>query len=113
MINVELVESDKFIDMSPKAQLLYFHLCMNADDDGFINKLKSLLRNYNLKSDVVKELESEGFIIKFSSSDCVITHWKQSNYLQKAKYRPTTNEYKDYVKLVNNVYVLKDENEEE
>ena len=104
MINVELVESDKFVDMSTSAQLFYFHLCMRADDDGFIDNLKSLQRYYGIKEKVVDELEEFGFIIKFSDSDCVLTHWKMSNYIQKHKYRPSTNFYKNSVALNDNIY---------
>ena len=72
MVNVELVESDKFVDMSTSAQLFYFHLCMRADDDGFIDNLKSLQRYYGIKEKVVDELEEFGFIIKFSKITFII-----------------------------------------
>ena len=36
MFHTDVVESDKFLDLSAGAQLLYFHLGMQADDDGFL-----------------------------------------------------------------------------
>lgn len=105
MINVDLVESDKFLDMSASAQNLYFHLCMKADDDGFIDNLKSLQRYYAVQDKIVNELVDNGLIMKFSDSDCVISHWKMSNYIQKHKYRPSVNAYKSKVELKDNIYV--------
>lgn len=39
-----IIDSDAFLDLPPAAQLLYFHLAMRTDDDGFVNKPKSVLR---------------------------------------------------------------------
>ena len=35
-----IIDSDAFLDMPQSTQLLYFHLSMRADDDGFINNPK-------------------------------------------------------------------------
>ena len=38
MFSKTVTESDSFYcDISVEAQCLYFHLSMNADDDGFVN----------------------------------------------------------------------------
>ena len=39
-----IIDSDAFLEMPTTSQLLYFHLAMRADDDGFVNKPKSLMR---------------------------------------------------------------------
>ena len=44
MFSIEIVESDAFCLMKASAQMLYFHLNMNADDDGVVDKWKSILR---------------------------------------------------------------------
>ena len=42
MFSIEVVESDAFCVLPSTAQNLYFHLCMNADDDGFVDKWKGI-----------------------------------------------------------------------
>ena len=37
MFSRELVESDQFLELPLSAQGLYMHICMEADDDGFVN----------------------------------------------------------------------------
>lgn len=39
-----VIDSDLFLEMPITSQLLYFHLSMRADDDGFINKPNDILR---------------------------------------------------------------------
>ena len=43
MFTQKITESDAFLDMPLSAQALYFHLCMNADDDGFVKTQRELL----------------------------------------------------------------------
>ena len=40
-----IIDSDAFLDMPHTTQLLYFHLSMRADDDGFINNPKNITQN--------------------------------------------------------------------
>ena len=42
-----IIDSDAFLDMPVTSQLLYFHLSMRADDDGFVNKPKSIVNFIN------------------------------------------------------------------
>ena len=51
-----IIDSDAFLDMSATAQLLYFHLAMRADDDGFINKPKTIMRMIGAKDDDIRLL---------------------------------------------------------
>ena len=37
MFSVNVTETDAFYNLSAKAQALYFHLGMHADDDGFVS----------------------------------------------------------------------------
>ncbi len=71
------------------AQLLYFHLSMRADDDGFVNKPKSIMRMCSCKEDDLKVLISKQFIIPFASGVVVIKHWKIHNYIRKDTYTET------------------------
>lgn len=44
MLAIAIIDSDTFLEMSPSAQALYFHLTMRADDDGFVNSPKKIQR---------------------------------------------------------------------
>ena len=84
-----IIDSDAFLDMPASAQLLYFHLAMRADDDGFINKPKSILRMTGCKDDDLTLLFLKKFLIPFDSGVVVIKHWKIHNYIAKDRYRET------------------------
>ena len=66
---------------------------MRADDDGFINKPKSIMRMIGCKDDDMKILIGKKFIIPFESGVVVIKHWKIHNYISKDRY--TETKYKD------------------
>ena len=84
-----IVDSDAFLDMPQSTQLLYFHLSMRADDDGFINKPKSIMREVGCKDDDLKILAGKKFLIPFESGVVVIKHWKIHNYIAKDRYTET------------------------
>lgn len=95
MFSELVIESENFLELSPNAQALYMHLCMKADDDGFLNNLSSLQKFYGAKEEHINELENSGYIIKFDSSNCVIRHWKQSNCIPEKQYVPSMNPNKE------------------
>ena len=82
-----IIDSDAFLDMPQSSQLLYFHLSMRADDEGFINNPKAIMRNVGCKEDDIKLLIAKKFIIPFESGVVVIKHWKIHNYIQKDRYK--------------------------
>lgn len=84
-----IIDSDAFLDMPLTTQLLYFHLSMRADDDGFINNPKKIQRMIGCSDDDLKLLIAKRFIIPFESGIVVIKHWKIHNYIQKDRYKPT------------------------
>ena len=51
MFNNSVVGSDEFLEMPDSSQNLYFHLSMQADDDGFVDKWKSIMRMTGKKED--------------------------------------------------------------
>lgn len=89
MFSKTIIDSDAFLDMPVTAQLLYFHLAMRADDDGFINKPKSIMRMCGCKDDDIKLLISKGFVIPFQAGIVVIRHWRVHNYIRKDTYTET------------------------
>lgn len=84
-----IIDSDAFLDMPQSTQLLYFHLSMRADDDGFINNPKSITRNVKCNEDDLKLLALKKFIIPFESGIVVIKHWKIHNYIRNDRYKET------------------------
>lgn len=89
MFAKQIIDSDAFIDMPLSTQALYFHLSMRADDDGFINNPKKIMRMIGASEDDYKVLCLKRFIIPFDSGIVVIKHWKIHNYIQKDRYKPT------------------------
>lgn len=92
MFAKKITESDAFLDMPSSTQMLYFHLSMNADDDGFVNNPKKIQRMCGASDDDFKLLLAKSFVFLFESGVIVIKHWKMHNYIQADRYRPT-----DYV----------------
>ena len=89
MFNKQITNSDDFLEMPMSSQCLYFHLSMNADDDGFINNWKSIMKLAGAKEDDLKVLAAKQYIIPFDTGVIVIKHWKLNNYLQKDRMTPT------------------------
>jgi hypothetical protein len=84
-----IIDSDSFLDMPATTQILYFHLAMRADDDGFINNPKKIQRMIGSNDDDLKLLAVKKFIIPFEIGIVVIKHWRIHNYIQKDRYKPT------------------------
>ena len=89
MFTKKITESDAFLDMPLSAQCLYFHLSMNADDEGFINSPKKIMRMIGAHDDDYNILVLKRFIIKFDTGVVVIKHWRINNYLQKDRCKET------------------------
>ena len=108
MFSKEIIDSDKFYDMSKEAQLLYFYLGMAGDDDGFVGNPKKIMKSLDIGGDALEELINNGFLIRFDTGVIVITHWPIHNYIQKDRYNKTM--YQDeFKKLEKNKsgYILK------
>lgn len=88
-----IVTSDAFLDMPPTARCLYFTLGVLADDDGFVNNPKSIMRQVGATTDDINILISKKFVLAFESGVIVIKHWRIHNYIQNDRYRET--KYKD------------------
>lgn len=90
MFSREITTSDSFTAMSLGAQALYFHLGMNADDDGVVNNYKSIQRSIGANDDDLRNLVGRRFIIPIEEAGIiVIKHFKINNYIQKDRYTPS------------------------
>ena len=99
MFNKQITNSDDFLEMPMSSQCLYFHLSMNADDDGFINNWKSIMKLTGAKEDDLKVLIAKQYIIPFESGVLIIKHWRLNNYLRNDRYT-TSNHQKELAQLV-------------
>ena len=84
-----IVLSDAFLDMPISARCLYMTLGMVADDDGFVNAPKSIMRQCGATEDDIKVLIAKKFILPFDSGVIVIKHWRINNYLRSDRYVET------------------------
>ena len=89
MFNKLITNSDDFLEMPVSSQCLYFHLSMNADDDGFVNNWKSIMKLTGTKEDDLKVLIAKQYILPFDSGVIVIKHWRLNNYLRNDRYTET------------------------
>lgn len=88
MFSKAIIKTDTFLDMPVSAQCLYFHLGIEADDDGFVSP-KMVMRVLGSNDDDLKLLIVKEFIYPFESGVIVITHWKENNYIQADRYQAT------------------------
>lgn len=99
MFDIEVVDTDLFLDMPQSTQNLYFHLGMRADDDGFVSNPKKIIKLVGANEDDLKILIAKSLIIPFESGIIVIRHWKLNNYLRKDRYIETI--YKQEKSMLN------------
>lgn len=110
MLSRTILDSDKFLDMSLAAQVLYIHLIMNADDDGFLNNSQKIIRMIGTAKGDFEILVLSEFVIDFGNGICVIKHWKLHNYIRSDRYKPTVYQ-EELSKLVvgeNKIYEIAD-----
>ncbi len=89
MFSLKIVDSDLFLDMPLSSQCLYFHLSMRADDDGFVDNPKKIIKIIGANEDDLKILITKGFVIVFERGIIVITHWKINNYIRNDRRKET------------------------
>ena len=108
MFDLEVVDTDLFLEMPQSTQNLYFHLGMRADDDGFVSNPKKIIRTIGANEDDLKILFTKQFIIPFESGVVVIRHWKLNNYLRKDRHTETIykEEKRKLIEDENGVYNL-------
>ena len=108
MFEKSIITSDNFMTLSYTAQILYFHLIANADDDGFIGNIKGVLRMADKTEKDLAELQEAGLVLAVNRV-MVITHWHIHNKVRKDMYNPTQYqaEYDTLIVDKGNVYHLK------
>jgi uncharacterized phage protein (TIGR02220 family) len=89
MFSMQIVDSDAFLDMPLSTQALYFHLSMRADDDGFVDNARKIIRAVGCSQDDMKLLFAKNFVIAFEDGVCVIKHWRIHNYIRTDRKKDT------------------------
>lgn len=84
-----IIDSDLFLEMPMSARLLYYDLGMRADDDGFVNSPRKIMRMIGASNDDMNILITRKYVIPFDSGIVVIKHWRINNYLRSDRYTET------------------------
>jgi hypothetical protein len=98
MFSKHITDSEEFLEMPVSSQLLYFHLNMNADDDGFVQPDRIIRMTGCANKDDLKVLHAKGFILPVADRVIVIRHWHVNNTLRKDRYSPSI--YKEHLKAL-------------
>ena len=65
---------------------------MGADDEGFIDKAKTIQRTIGASDDDMKLLIAKRFLIPFDSGVVVIRHWRIHNYIRSDRFQSTLHQ---------------------
>nr|WP_301907430.1 conserved phage C-terminal domain-containing protein [uncultured Anaerostipes sp.] len=82
MFAIKIVKSARFLKMPASSQCLYFHLGLNADDDGIVEAY-TVMRSVGATEDDLKILVAKGFV-KVLNEDLVtyIIDWQEHNKIR-------------------------------
>ncbi|MBS5984027.1 phage replication initiation protein [Clostridium butyricum] len=107
MFSLDVVDTDKFLELPVSSQNLYFHLGMRADDDGFISSPKKIASMVNCSADDLKLLIAKNYLIPFESGVVVVTDWKVNNWVRPDRKQETRfRDESSMLKVKNDVYQL-------
>jgi len=98
MFSLQIVDTDAFLEMPMTSQLLYFHLSMRADDEGFVGNPRRIIKMVGSNDDDFKVLIAKRFILAFESGVVVIKHWLIHNSIRTDRFIETS--YKDERRLL-------------
>lgn len=62
---------------------------MNADDDGFVNNPRKIIRMCGASDDDLKILIDSRFLLSFDSGVVLVKHWRIHNYIPPDRYKPS------------------------
>ena len=109
MFSLDVIDTDKFMDMPNSTQSLYFHLGMRSDDEGFVSSPRKITRLVGCQDDDLKLLIAKGYIIPFNSGVIVIADWNINNWVRPDRKHSTLFQHeKGMLGLENGTYFLLD-----
>lgn len=96
MFSKRIISSGRFLKMPPSAQALYFHLAINADDDGVV-EAHLIIKITDSKEDDYSILKIKRFIYQLNEDlVVVIVDWREHNLIRPD--RKIDSIYKDVLK---------------
>ena len=100
MISVDVLGSDKYVRLPFSSQAIYIQMILNADDDGIVDNVESLIRILGIEKKYYRELVNREFVIEFDTGVAAIAHWRKMNKVRADRYCPT-----DYTKELKSLTV--------
>lgn len=82
MFALSVIDTDKFLEMPMSTQLLYFHLGMRADDEGFVDRPRSIMRLIGSNDDDLRILIAHDFVTPFNDGVIILNHWNINNQMR-------------------------------
>ena len=89
MFSKDITRSDAFLDLPISSQALYFHLGMEADDRGYINNPKSVIRSIGATVGDLEQLVNKRFILVREDGLILIKHWRINNLIKNDRFKET------------------------
>ena len=84
-----IMEEDTLLSLPAKVAIMYIHANLQADDDGFVDRIRSIRKMLGVREKDVRLLVDRGYLIPFDSGIMAITHWHIHNRIRKDTYTPT------------------------
>ena len=73
--DIDIVNSDAFLNLDFSSQVLYFHLCSRANNSGIICCVNGVCRMLGISKDTVKKLESVGLLMNIDAYKYKVKRW--------------------------------------
>ena len=81
----DIVCSDDFYDLPISSQALYFHLGMQADDRGYINNARTIIKIIGSSSGDLEALIQKKFVLVRNNNLILIKGWRINNSIQPSR----------------------------
>ncbi len=81
----KIVRSDDFLDLPATTQLLYFQLGMEADDRGYINNARTVIKITGCALGDLEMLIAKGYILPRDDKLILIKDWRINNTIQPTR----------------------------
>ena len=98
MCSKAIMRSDSYLSMPHSARQLYDQLVLDADDRGYVNSVKAIMRLIGCSSADLKILINKRFILQRGKSLIIIKGWRLFNNIQPSRL-VETNYIEDFKKL--------------
>ncbi len=89
MFSRSIINSDAFSSLPARTQNLYFHYCLEADDEGFVDNTKTIRSMVGATINEHQQLVGRGFLIEFDNGVAVVKHWRKHNRMRADRSKDT------------------------